>query len=83
METTKNALDIICKTSINNPQHIIKKLQAIENRVYIYLIRATGYTAIAALREVGASRVETRVMETVLMFARDSLTGTFENMKNK
>ena len=44
------------------PEHIIK-LQAIENRVYRYLIGAAGYTAVAALRgEVGASRVETRMM---------------------
>ena len=65
------------------PKNIIKKLQAIENKVYRYLIGAAGYTAMAALRgEVGASRVETRVMETVLMFAKDSLTGSFEKIKD-
>ena len=49
--------------------------------MYRYLIGATGYTAVAALREVGASRVETKMMETVLMLAGDSLTGSFEKIK--
>ena len=53
---------------------VIDKLQAIENGVYRYLIGVTGSTPVATLRgEIGASRVETRAMETVLMFARDTL----------
>ena len=57
---------------------VIEKLQAIENRVYRYLIGVAGSTPVVTLRgEIGASRVETRAMETVLMFARDTLQGKF------
>ena len=37
--------------------------------------------SISALREVGASRVEIRIMETILMFALDTLQGSFEKVK--
>ena len=61
---------------------VIKKLQAIENGVFRYLIGVAGYGQVAALRgEVGASRVESRVMETVLMFTLDTLQGRFEQVK--
>ena len=61
----------------------IKRAQAIEIRVYRYLLGIAGYMAIAALKgEIGASRMETRVMETVLMYAKDTLGGTFEKIKD-
>ena len=61
----------------------IKKIQAIENRVYRYLLGVAGYATIASLRsEIGASRMETRVMETQLLYAKDTMTGTFEKIKN-
>ena len=61
---------------------VIEKLQAIENGVYRYLIGVAGYSPVATLRgEVGASRVESRVMETILMFARDTLQGKFDKSK--
>ena len=42
-----------------------------------------GYIAVAALRgEIGASRVETRIIETILLFAKDSFTGPFEKIKD-
>ena len=60
----------------------IRKIQAIENKVYRHLLGITGYATVAALRgEVGASRMETRVVETVLLYAKDTLTGSFENVK--
>ena len=47
----------------------VKKVQAVENRVYRYLLGVAGYVAVAALRgEIGASRMETRILETVLLF---------------
>ena len=62
---------------------VIEKLQAIENGVYRYLIGVAGNTPVATLRgEVGASRVESRAMETILMFARDTLQGKFEKVKS-
>ena len=71
------------KQVITLPKHIIKKLQTIENGVFRYLIGVAGYGQVAALRgEVGASRVETRVMETILMFALDTLQGSFEKVKD-
>ena len=57
------------KQVITLSKKTINKLQTIENRVFRYLIGVAGYVAVAAIRgEVGASRVETRVMETILMF---------------
>ena len=51
--------------------------------MYRYLLGVAGYVAVAALRgEIGASRMETRVVETVLMYAKDTLTGTFEKVKD-
>ena len=62
---------------------MLEKLQAIENGVYRYLIGVAGYSPVVTLRgEVGASRVESRVMETILMFARDTLQGKFEKVKS-
>ena len=62
---------------------MIKKLQTIENGVFRYLIGVAGYGAVAAIRgEIGASRVETRVMEMILLFAKDTLTGSFEKVKD-
>ena len=62
---------------------VIQKLQTIENGVFRYLIGVAGYSPVATLRgEVGASRVESRVMETVLTFARDTLQGEFEKVKS-
>ena len=62
---------------------IIDKLQIIENGVYRYLIGVTGSAPVTTLRgEIGASRVETRAMETVLMFARDMLQGKFMKVKS-
>ena len=69
------------KQVITLPKCVIKKLQTIENGVYRYLIGVAAYGPVAALREVGASRVETRVMETILMFALDTLNGNFEKVK--
>ena len=71
------------KQVITLPKHVIRKLQTIENGVFRYLIGVAGYGAVAAIRgEVGASRVETRVMETILLFALDTLTGNFEKVKD-
>ena len=41
-----------------------------------------GYASVDALRgEMGASLVETRIMETVLLYALDTLQGKFDNIK--
>ena len=48
---------------------LIDKLQTIENGVYRYILGVGNMTPVAALRgEIGASRIETRIAETVLMF---------------
>ena len=53
----------------------INKIQDIENKVYRYLLGITSYATIAALRgEIGASMMETRVMETLLLYVKDRLT---------
>ena len=56
----------------------INKVKSIENRVYTYLIGVAWY----ALRgEIGAPRMESRIMETMLMYAKDTSTGSFEQVK--
>merc|ERR1712179_347295 len=57
-------------------------LQRLENRVWRYLMDIGGYSTVAALRgEMGASLVKSRVMETSLQYARSTMSGDFENMK--
>ena len=54
----------------------INKIQSLENRVYKYRI------GVEVLRgEIGAPRMESRIMETMLMYARDTITGNFEEVK--
>jgi len=54
----------------------VKKVQAVENSIYRYLLGVGGYTTI------GASRMEMRAMETVLMYIKESLEGNFEKIKS-
>ena len=54
----------------------------VENSVYRYLLGVGGYATIAALRgEIGASRIETRAMETTLLYIKDMMESKFENIK--
>ena len=70
------------KQVVTLTKKIIDKLQKIENNVYRYLLGVGPTTPVETLRgEVGASSVESRVMETMLTFARDTLQGKFENIK--
>ena len=60
----------------------IEKLQRLENRVWRYLLGIGGYSTIESLRgEMGASMVKSRVMETMLSYAMDTLTGKFQDVK--
>ena len=60
----------------------IKKVEAVENSVCRYLLGVGGYATIAALRgDIRASRMETRAMETTLMYIIDMLQSTFEKIK--
>ena len=70
------------KTVIPTTRSSIKKIQAVENSVYRYLLGVGGYATIAALRgEIGASRIEARAMETTLMYIKDMLDSSFEKIK--
>ena len=61
----------------------IQGLQRQENRVWRFLMGIGGYSAVDALRgEMGASLVESRIMETVLLYALDTIQGKFENIKS-
>ena len=58
-------------------------LQRLENRVWRFLMGIGGYAAVDALRgEMGASLVGSRIMETVLLYALDTMQGKFENIKS-
>ena len=63
-------------------KNIREKLQTIENNVYRRLLGVGQQTPIEALRgEIGASEVNTRVAETILMFVRSTLQGELEGIK--
>ena len=71
------------KQVVTLPKKTIDKLQKIENNVYRYLIGVGATTPVATLRgEVGASSVESRIMETVLVFTWDTLQGKFVDVKS-
>ena len=60
------------KTVVTHSDVEIGKIQAIEYKVYKYLIGVGGFVAVASLRsEVGSSKVITRMMETVILLAKD------------
>ena len=70
------------KQVVTLTKKIIDKLQKIENNVYRYLLGVGPTTPVETLRgEVGASSVESRIMETMLTFTRDTLQGKFEDIK--
>ena len=60
----------------------IEKIQTTENRVWKYLLGLGGYTSIESLRgEIGESMMTSRIMETMLYFVIDTLSGEFEKIK--
>ena len=60
------------KAVVMAAKNYYKKVKAVENKVYRYLLGVAGYVAIAALRgEIGASRMETRVVEPKLIYAKE------------
>ena len=66
------------KAVISMTRSNIRKVQAVENSVYRYLMGVGGYAMIAALRgEIDASRMKTRAMETTLMYLKDMLGSSF------
>ena len=70
------------KAVITHSDKEIGKVQAIEYRVYKYLIGVGGFVTVASLRsEIGASKILTRVMETMLLFAKDIWEGEFTKIK--
>ena len=70
------------KVVVVTEKSTIAKIQAIENRVRKCLLGLGGYTTVAALKgEIGASMMESRIMETMLIFVRDTLTNNFEKIK--
>ena len=57
----------------------IRAVQAIEYGVYRHLIGVAGYTAVCALRgEIGTSLMESRMMESTILLAKDGLEGDFD-----
>ena len=64
-------------------KNIKEKLQVIENNVYRGILGIGPTAPVETLRgEVGASEVESRVAETILMFVRSTLQGEFEDIKS-
>merc|ERR1711874_393064 len=64
------------------PKAIIKKVQRIANKVWRYLLGIGGYSTVESLREeIGASMMQTRIMETMLLIVIDTLSSSFEDIK--
>ena len=64
------------------PKTTIKKVQRIENKVWRYLLGIGGYSTVESLRgEIGASMMQTRIMETMLLFIIDTLGSEFGDVK--
>merc|ERR1711874_765623 len=60
----------------------IEKVQRIENKVWRYLLGIGGYSTVESLRgEIGVSMMQTRIMETMLLFFIDTLASSFEDIK--
>ena len=71
------------KQVVTISKKLINKLQVIENGMYRYILGVGGTTPVTTLRgEVGASKIESRVIETVLNFTRETLQGGFEQVKS-
>ena len=71
------------KQRVTLSKKLIDKLQKIENNVYRHLLGVGPTTPVETLRgEIGASEVDSRIMETMLLFARDTLQGKFEELKS-
>ena len=61
----------------------IDKIQAVENRVWKYLLGLGGFTSLESLRdEIRASMMTSRIMETMLSFIIDTLLGEFKKVKS-
>merc|ERR1712179_310167 len=61
----------------------IEKIQRLENKVWRNLLGIGGYSTVESLRgEIGASMVKSRIMQTMLMYVADTLSGKFQNVKD-
>ena len=83
MEDASHTSTPIRKTGSYTTKKIINKLQGVENGVYRYLLGVNDTTPVTTLRgEVGASEIESRIMETMLTFTSDTLQGKFHKVKD-
>ena len=70
------------RSVVVTPKASIIKVQRIENKVWRYLLGIGGYSTVESLRgEIGASMMQTRIMETMLLFVIDTLASNFEDIK--
>ena len=70
------------KAVVATAKSTIEKIQAVENRVWKYLLGLGGYTTVEALGgEIGGSMMVSRIMETMLLFVLDTLSSNFEQIK--
>ena len=68
---------------VTTSKNQIEKLQRLENKVWRNLLGIGGYSTVESLRgEIGASMVKTRIMQTMLMYVVDTLSGKFQNVKS-
>ena len=59
----------------------IEKIQRIKNKVWRYLLGIEGYSTVEALRgEMGASLINSRIMETMLLYIVDTMASKFSNI---
>ena len=61
----------------------IGKIQRLENKIWRNLLGIGGYSTVESLRgEIGASMVKSRIMQTMLMYVADTMSGKFQNIKD-
>merc|ERR1712090_30932 len=71
------------RSVVTTSKTAIAKIQRLENKVWRYLLGIGGYSTVEALRgELGASMVKSRIMQTMLMYVADTLSGKFQNVKD-
>jgi len=83
METNGHTSILFGRAVVTTTKAQIGKIQRLENKIWRNLLGIGGYSTVESLRgEIGASMVKSRIMQTMLMYVADTLSGKFQNVKD-